>query len=53
VRRMLGAAGLNVERLARVSYGGVELGDLRQGKWRFLTGKELARLHKVTTGGKG
>jgi 23S rRNA pseudouridine2605 synthase len=52
VRRMLGAAGLNVERLARVAYGGVELGDLRQGKWRFLTPKEIARLHAVTTGGE-
>jgi 23S rRNA pseudouridine2605 synthase len=53
VRRMLGAAGLHVERLARVAYGGVELGDLRQGKWRFLTPKEIARLHAVTTGGQG
>lgn len=50
VRRMLGAAGLKVERLARVAYGGVELGDLRQGKWRFLTPAEIARLHAVTGG---
>lgn len=47
VRRMLGALGLKVERLARVSYGGVELGDLRQGKWRFLTQKEIGLLHKA------
>ncbi|MEX2328576.1 MAG: pseudouridine synthase [Nitriliruptoraceae bacterium] len=45
VRRMLGAVGLNVERLARVSYGGVDLGELRQGKWRFLTQQEIGRLH--------
>lgn len=45
VRRMLGAVGLNVERLVRVAFGGVELGDLRQGKWRFLTQAEIARLH--------
>ena len=50
VRRMLGAVGLKVERLARVAYGGVELGDLRQGKWRFLTPAEIGRLHAVTGG---
>lgn len=53
VRRMLGALGLSVERLARVSYGGVELGDLRQGKWRFLTNPEIARLHRHAQGGQG
>jgi 23S rRNA pseudouridine2605 synthase len=51
VRRMLGELGLTVERLARVSYGGVELGDLRQGKWRFLTQPEISMLHAVTSGG--
>ncbi|MFA9445173.1 pseudouridine synthase [Egicoccus sp. AB-alg6-2] len=45
VRRMFGALGLTVERLARVAYAGVELGDLRQGKWRFLTQAEIGRLH--------
>jgi 23S rRNA pseudouridine2605 synthase len=48
VRRMLAAEGLTVERLARVAYGGVELGDLRQGKWRFLTQSEIGRLHAAT-----
>jgi 23S rRNA pseudouridine2605 synthase len=48
VRRMLGAVGLTVERLARVAYGGVEIGDLRQGKWRFLTQGEIGRLHAAT-----
>jgi len=47
VRRMLAAVGLPVERLARVAFGGVELGDLRQGKWRFLDRPEIARLHAV------
>lgn len=50
VRRMFGALGLTVERLARVAYGGVELGDLRQGKWRFLTQPEIGRLHRSVTG---
>jgi len=45
VRRMLAEVGMPVERLARVAYGGVELGDLRQGKWRFLNRPEIARLH--------
>lgn len=45
VRRMLAEVGLPVERLARVAFGGVELGDLRQGKWRFLDRQEIARLH--------
>lgn len=44
VRRMFAALGLTVERLARVSFGGVELGDLRQGKWRFLTNVEVSAL---------
>ena len=48
VRRMLGEVGLRVERLARVAYGGVEIGDLRQGKWRFLTQQEIGRLHRAT-----
>ena len=54
VRRMLGALGLTVERLARVAYGEVELGDLRQGKWRFLTQQEIGRLHgSATVGDRG
>ncbi len=52
VRRMFGAVGLTVERLARVAYGGVELGDLRQGKWRFLTQAEIATLHAATGQGR-
>jgi len=45
VRRMLAEVGMPVERLARVAFGGVQLGDLRQGKWRFLNRPEIARLH--------
>lgn len=44
IRRMLAALGVVVQRLARVKYGDVELGDLRQGKWRFLTAREVGRL---------
>jgi 23S rRNA pseudouridine2605 synthase len=52
VRRMLAAVGLPVERLARVAFGGVELGDLRQGKWRFLDRPEIARLHAAAGTGE-
>ncbi len=48
VRRMLAAVGFPVERLARVAYGGVELGDLRQGRWRPLNSKEVATLYAAT-----
>jgi 23S rRNA pseudouridine2605 synthase len=53
VRRMFGAIGLTVERLARVAYGGVELGELRQGKWRFLTHAEVGALHAAAEGTPG
>lgn len=45
VRRLFDAVGLRVERLARVAYDGVELGDLRQGSWRPLDQGEVGRLH--------
>lgn len=51
VRRMLDAVSLPVERLARVAYGGVELGDLRQGRWRFLTQQEIGRLYDAAGAG--
>jgi len=53
VRRMFAAIGHPVERLARVAFGGVELGDLRQGNWRFLTQQEVGRLHAAVGGRRG
>lgn len=50
VRRLMQAVGLPVERLARVAYDGVELGDLRQGKWRPLTRAEIASLYRALEG---
>jgi 23S rRNA pseudouridine2605 synthase len=52
VRRMLDAVGLPVERLARTAYGGVELGDLRQGRWRPLTQQEIGRLYAAADVGE-
>jgi 23S rRNA pseudouridine2605 synthase len=52
VRRMLAEVGLPVERLARVRFGDVELGELRQGKWRFLTQAEIGALHDAARAGE-
>ena len=47
VRRWCEAMGLKVERLARLSYGPVRLGDLPSGRSRPLTPKEEAGLYKA------
>ncbi len=44
VRRMLAAVGHPVLELTRVGVGPLELGDLPVGKWRYLTGEEVAAL---------
>lgn len=41
IRRMLAAAGHEVTRLKRVSFGGLELGDLPPGRWRRVGEAEL------------
>ena len=41
IRRMCAAAGLEVPRLCRVAAGGLRLGGLPPGKWRYLTEEEL------------
>jgi 23S rRNA pseudouridine2605 synthase len=43
IRRMLAAVGHEVTRLKRVSFGGLELGDLEPGRWRVVPPEELAR----------
>lgn len=47
VRRWCEALGLRVERLARLSYGPVRLGDLPVGRWRPLTDREEAALYRA------
>lgn len=47
VRRMCEAVGLEVDRLVRVKFGPVELGDLAAGKVRSLTKQEKAALDKL------
>jgi 23S rRNA pseudouridine2605 synthase len=41
IRRMLEAVGHEVTRLKRVSFGGLELGDLEPGRWRVVPESEL------------
>ena len=41
IRRMLAAVGHEVTRLKRVSFGGLELGELEPGKWRVISMDEL------------
>ena len=44
VRRMCEAAGMTVTRLRRIREGSLFLGDLPQGKWRYLTEEEVKNL---------
>lgn len=46
VRRMCAIAGMRVVRLIRIREGAVELGNLKPGKWRYLTLAEKAALDK-------
>jgi len=46
VRRMFAAIGHRVERLVRTKIGGIGIGDLAVGKWRYLTDEEVERLKK-------
>lgn len=45
VRRMLGAVGMTLERLARVKLGPLALGDMGQGRVRPLTSREVHDLY--------
>jgi 23S rRNA pseudouridine2605 synthase len=47
VRRWAEQLGLKVDRLARLSYGPVRLGDLPVGKWRPLTSAEQSALYRA------
>lgn len=47
VRRWAEALGFKVERLARLSYGPVRLGELPVGKWRNLTAAETQAIYRA------
>lgn len=53
IRRMCQAAQMQVTRLRRIREGGLELGPLPLGKWRYLTKEELAQLRQETADGYG
>jgi 23S rRNA pseudouridine2605 synthase len=44
IRRMFAVIGHPVVRLKRLAIGTVELGDLKQGQWRYLTNEEVHTL---------
>ncbi len=46
VKRMFEAVGHRVLRLKRVGFGGMRLGKLQTGKWRFLTQREVDSLKR-------
>lgn len=46
VRRMCESAGMHCTRLRRIQEGGLSLGPLPVGKWRYLTEEEVRRLQK-------
>jgi pseudouridine synthase len=47
VKRMFQAIGHKVLQLQRTNFGGLRLGSLKAGKWRFLTRKEVDSLKKL------
>ncbi|MCW5857781.1 MAG: rRNA pseudouridine synthase [Caldilineales bacterium] len=47
VRKWVAEMGGKVERLARLSYGPIRLGDLKPGEWRPLTPPEIKALYRA------
>ncbi len=48
IRRMLEKIGYDVKMLHRISIGPLDLGSLREGKWRALSPAEVNQLKKIT-----
>ena len=45
IRKMCACCGLKISRLIRVAEGGIELGNLAPGEWRYLTDDEVELLY--------
>lgn len=50
IRKMCEQVGLSVKLLKRVSEGGVRIGNIKPGEYRYLTKNEICRLKKASTG---
>jgi len=48
VRTMFQSLGYDVTRLIRLKFGSLELNDLKQGHWRYLTNNEVNELKQLT-----
>jgi pseudouridine synthase len=48
VKRMFQSVGHKVLQLRRICFGGLRLGGLKEGRWRFLNQKEVDSLKKLT-----
>ncbi|MGQ9602918.1 MAG: pseudouridine synthase [bacterium] len=46
IRQMLGVCGFEVIKLVRIKFGCVALGDLKPGKWRYLSREEIRGLRR-------
>lgn len=44
IRKMVGKIGNKVDILKRIRMANINLGDLKEGKWRYLTSKEIKQL---------
>ncbi len=47
VRRLCESSGLTVLRLKRISFGAIDLGELKSKEWRYLTDDEIIRLRCI------
>ncbi|HTM46708.1 MAG TPA: pseudouridine synthase [Polyangiaceae bacterium] len=47
IHRLGDHAGFGISRLARVSFAGITVGDLRPGQWRYLTAREVTSLKRI------
>lgn len=49
IRRMMKVLGVRLDALCRVSFGPIELGGLKRGRWRRLTPREVRSLRAIGT----
>lgn len=47
IRRMFERLGYKVRKLHRVSFGGITVGGMKRGEWRYLTEKEIRKLKRL------